>query len=186
MYLPILPKQLLLLILIFELGGLLCQVCDANPFYADELPSEDHEVYPPEVFHKEEINYYVEKFCKTKGRPYARIQKNIIVDCMSANTLWKIDYADNWRQAFTDALTYQIYDDYRGDDEEAAPKPGVVLVQEDSDDYKNMLELKEIIKFYNLPVQVDVIENYASKPSTQPISKIPRFLKNVQIQLDGL
>ena len=178
---------ILLLIVILAFTGLSQELCWGNPFYTDELSnSDDNSSYSAEVFHKEEINYYIEKFCRKKGRSYARIQKNIIVDCMSGNTLWKIDYADNWRQAFTDALTYKIYDDYRGDDDESAPKPGVVLVQEDSDDYKNMLELKEIVKFYNLPINLDVIENYAIQPASQPNNRIPRFLKNVQFQLDSL
>lgn len=133
-------------------------------FYFLSLSSVAYEEEIP-IEHKQDLSIYINKFCKGKGRSYVRIQNNLIVDCLTANTLWKIDYADNWQAAMINALFYGIYDDYLGD-EEYAPKPGVVLVQEDSDDYRSMVQLKQIVNHYKLPINLNIIENYASNPAS--------------------
>jgi len=145
---------------------------DSKAFY------EDDDLPPVVPEHKQDLNYYTERFCKHKGRSHVRIQNNHVVDCMTADTLWKVEYADNWPHALTEALTLPIYDDYFGD-EQFAPSAGVVLVQEDSDDFKNMLQLRQLVNYHKLPVKLDVIKNYAEAP--QPTVTKPKFLRNLQI-----
>ncbi|HEY9886046.1 MAG TPA: hypothetical protein V6C96_02175 [Vampirovibrionales bacterium] len=124
---------------------------------------EDPFATEPQVLErKESLNFYNDKFCMERGRRDVFIQNGIKVDCMTYKTLWKIGYADEWREVFTEALTYQIYDDYSGS-EGYAPNSGIVLVQENADDFKSMLKLKQLIKFYKLPLRLSVIENYAAK-----------------------
>ncbi|MDJ0625717.1 MAG: hypothetical protein QNJ31_05045 [Candidatus Caenarcaniphilales bacterium] len=157
---------------------LLFLISSIQPSYSFEIDEEL--LYYPEPEHKEEINFYINKFCARKGRTFVRIQNSITVDCMTPRVLWKVGYADDWSQSFTEALRYPIYDDYRGD-EEFAPISGVVLVQEDVDDYKNMLQLKQLVRHYKLPVKLEVIENYGVPRYERPRSKI---IKNFQIELD--
>ena len=59
-------------------------------------------------------------------------------------------------------MVYRIYDDYRGE-EESAPKPGIVLIQKTSTDYQYMVKLIQVIDHYNLPVYLDVINDYGSE-----------------------
>jgi hypothetical protein len=144
--------------------------------YEDELPLSEPE-------HKLDLATYTERFCRSRGKPRVRVQGNVVVDCLTNETLWKIDYADNWQSALVQSLKYAIYDDYRGEPE-YAPTPGVVLIQEDSDDFKNSLELQQIVKHYQLPVKIEVIENYASASTNSPAQKIKsKFLKNFDIDL---
>jgi hypothetical protein len=124
--------------------------------------------------HKQELTSYISSFCQGKGKPNARIQNNIVVDCMTSEALWKVEYADNWPQALVKAMSYAIYDDFRGD-EENAPKPGVVLVQEDADDYKNMVQLNQIVQHFKLPVKLKVLENYGAVAPTSSRANIKNF-----------
>lgn len=151
----------------------LCFLVESTVWAFDE-----YEDFPqPQPEHKQELSYYVESYCKEKGRAFARIQNNHVVDCMTAETLWKVDYADNWPQALAQALALPIYDDYRGDDK-FAPISGVVLVQEDSDDFKKMVELRQLVQHYKLPVHLDTLENYAKSSVEEP--KKTKFFKNFQ------
>ncbi len=138
------------------------------------LASEDEFVYTEEPTHKQELNVYIESFCKNRGRSYVRIQNSLVVDCLSSDTLWKVEYADNWPQALVKAMAYPIYDDYRGEDQ-YAPKPGVALVHEDADDYRNMVELKQLVQHYKLPLKVEAIENYSPAPTSLPTKTIKNF-----------
>ena len=125
---------------------------DENPF-ADEVT--------PSLERKESLGFYNDKFCKGRGRRDVYIQNGIKVDCMTYETLWKVGYADEWREIFTEALTYQIYDDY-SPSQGHTPNSGIVLVQENANDFKSMLKLKQLIKFYKLPLRLSIIENYAA------------------------
>lgn len=150
----------------------------------EALVYSEAEEAPPPPEHKEEISYYIEKFCHNKGRANVRIQNGIIVDCMTANTLWKIDYADNWPNSLVKSLAYPIYDDYRGE-EEFAPKPGIALIQEDSDDYKNMIQLQQLVKYHNLPISLDTIENYATAKAKPNVNEKIHSIKNFLIDLSN-
>ncbi len=141
-------------------------------FFCQPLFAGEDELLEP-IQHKQDLSIYINKFCRQRGRSYVRIQNNIVVDCLTADTLWKIDYADNWHLALVNALFYGIYDNYLGD-AEYAPKPGIVLIQEDSDDYRNMVQLKQIVDHYKFPLNLNIIENYSAN--------VPES-KNVQIEL---
>jgi hypothetical protein len=144
-------------------------VCFVSFVFATSLPSLAFEIPElvkvteaedsPNAAHKETLEHYTKKFCQQRGRANYQIQNKIVVDCLTSNTLWKIEYADNWQKAMAEALTYAIYDDYQGD-EEKAPQAGVVLIHEDSDDYKNMLKLKQLVEFHNLPIRLEKVENF--------------------------
>lgn len=106
------------------------------------------------------LGKYITGFCESKsGRPFLRIQKGILVDCVTNKALWKIELAENWSDALTQALEYKIYDNYTGP-EKLAPDVGVALVQKSKDDYKYTVRLKQIIQFYKLPVYLEAIEDY--------------------------
>gem|GEM_PF-3239945 len=106
---------------------------------------------------QKEIGAYIDKYCQDKGRSFFPIQNNLIVDCITSQTLWKITYAPDWPDAMVEALRYGIYDDYRGA-EKHAPKPGIVLIYKHPTDYKYMVKLKQLIRHYSLPIETDTIE----------------------------
>jgi hypothetical protein len=146
---------------------------------------EDEEITPA-IEHKQDLSVYVDQFCRSRGRSFVRVQNNIVIDCLTSDSLWKVDYADNWPNALVQAMAYSIYDDYRGD-EKYAPNPAIVLVQEDADDYKNMVQLKQLVTHYKLPIKLDVIENYASPSNASSTISSPasRVIKNFQIDFFG-
>ena len=132
---------------------------------------------------KQNTNIYINKYCSDRGNAFARIQKNIIVDCLTDKVLWKISFAEDWQSAMTDALTYKIYDDYRGEPE-YAPDPGVILVQTDVNDYKYMVKLQQLVKFYKLPLKLDTIEDYGySSKKYTPDERDSLHLGKIKLQL---
>jgi|694.fasta_scaffold09788_7 hypothetical protein len=135
-----------------------------------------------EPTHKQTLENYTNDFCKNRGKTRARIQSGKIVDCLTSEVLWKVEYADNWPLALVKSMAYPIYDDYRGE-EEFAPKAGIALIQEDSDDYKNMIELKQLVEHYKLPVKLHVIENYGEIPVKE--SATGSLFKNLRLDLMG-
>lgn len=119
----------------------------------EELPEKEKDSYLT-------LGKYITGFCESKsGRPFMRIQKGILVDCVTNKALWKIELAANWSDALAQALEYKIYDNYTGP-EKLAPDVGVALVQKNKDDYKYTVRLKQIIQFYKLPVYLEAIEDY--------------------------
>ncbi|MDX1918044.1 MAG: hypothetical protein SFT81_02745 [Candidatus Caenarcaniphilales bacterium] len=145
-----------------------------------EIKAEDR-LFPIARNESRELKEQIRLFCEDRGQIFVTLYQNIRVDCLTSDTLWRIDYADQWSNALTEALTYPIYFVYRGE-ERLAPRPGVVLIQRNQDDYHGMVRLKQLVKHYNLPVRLEVIDDYGGD-SPKPPSKI---IKNLRFDLSRL
>ena len=113
-----------------------------------------------------DFNALAARFCAAAaGKQQARIQNGLLVDCLTAKTLWAIAPAAEWPAALSRALRYGIYDDYLGEATEA-PLPGVALILSSSTDYKAAVQLKQIVRFYELPVYLEAIDDYSQSTKT--------------------
>ena len=109
------------------------------------------------------LQRYSREYCDNNyGRALFPIQNKIYVDCLTTTTLWKLGFARDWPKVLTEAMFLPIYDNYKGV-QEYKPGAGIVLVRQSPSDYKYLVKLRQLVKYYNLPVQIDSIEKYGTR-----------------------
>lgn len=105
-----------------------------------------------------ELNQYIIDFCKDKGAAFVPIQNELKVDCVTETHLWRVVYAEDWKEGLIDALVFQIYDDHTIQQPTPA-RPALLLIEQRAYDYKYTVKAEEISKHYNELVYVEALKD---------------------------
>ena len=94
--------------------------------------------------------YYQQKWCDRRGgRTEVRLLDRTRCDCLTEKYAIEFDFANKWAEALGQALHYGRM---------TGRTPGIVLILEKDSDWKYYLRLTRIIRKFNLPVRVWVVE----------------------------
>ena len=93
-------------------------------------------------------SYYQEKYCT--GVMEYRLDNGLRVDCLLPNYAVEYDFAKKYRQSILQALEYAMHTNKHAK---------CVLIKESEKDQKYIDRANELIRFYGLPLVVEVVSD---------------------------
>ena len=107
--------------------------------------------FPTFAKHLHPEAYYQNIYCnKNAGQQEVTLNNGLIADCMTEKEIIELDFAIKYRESIIQALEYA---------EETGKRAKTVLIVEKDSDQKYVNRALQVIKFYNLPVSVEVYSN---------------------------
>ena len=96
--------------------------------------------------HQHPEKYYQEIWCnQNNGKTEVIMENGTRCDCLTSSHSIEFDFAHKWAEAIGQSLCYGM---------ETKKMPGIVIIMESPEDVKYVKRTYNIIKTYNLPIQV--------------------------------
>ena len=86
---------------------------------------------------------------KINGIQEYTLKNKVRVDCLTQDYAIEMDWCSKWYEGVTQALYYSML---------TKRKAKLVLIKKSSSDYKYIDRAKKTINFYNLPVDLEIID----------------------------
>ena len=95
--------------------------------------------------------WYQDKWCEEhRGQTEVVLPDRTRCDCLTDTHAIEFDFGNKWAEAIGQALYYSL---------QTGKRPGIVLIIESIKDRKYWIRLNSIIKYYDLPIDVWVLNN---------------------------